>query len=254
MKRTLRLICLLIAIVILISSCSSISVETDTTMTSRNNHSDTVIPPDGYTTNNIATAIEQYINYRLWTAPDRVYGNYGNRSFEPYINQTIEVQVRVYTDDIGKKSVYAHTSIDDWLILLNRKDGFVYGDGQVSEEDTHWPVGEFNVLNEFSVLIDEPHKPNYGTSARKDKMIANAETYLKSLLCEDFVNGTEGEKWIGAKVYLADFYEYEDGASAWIVRQDGSISSSPVGFLQFQRRDRGSRCKRLRNRRYKCVR
>lgn len=63
-------------------------------------------------------------------------------------------------------------------------------------------------------------------------MIVAAEEYLRFVLCEDFAKGTESEKWKGARVYLADFYEYEDGASAWIVRNDGVVSYTPVGFVE----------------------
>lgn len=51
-------------------------------------------------------------------------------------------------------------------------------------------------------------------------MIAAAETYI-SAFCKDMLSGENKEKWVNARIYLVDYYEYETGVTIWMVRQDG---------------------------------
>ncbi|MBP1993028.1 hypothetical protein [Paenibacillus eucommiae] len=187
--------------------------------------------PTGFTKVNIKSSLEEYINYRLWFYPEKVQGNYSAKSFDPYIGQTIDIEVRLYSDISGKKKVYAHTSIGEWLAIFEIKNGIVYCDGQVSKDENLWPQDKFEVIETFSVEVKQPHKPNYGTSSRKDRMIAALETKLKAL-CEDFTRGSDAEKWSNAMVYIEDFYEYESGGGAWFVRQDGYAWYSPVHLVE----------------------
>lgn len=82
----------------------------------------------------------------------------------------------------------------------------------------------------FPIHIEQTRKPNYGSSPQKEEMIAAADAYLDILLCEDLISGDEGDAWVGATAYLADFYEYGDSASAWVIRKDGLVYHSPVMF------------------------
>jgi hypothetical protein len=245
MKKKISFIGLITGITLIICSCSStsdprlgaaiaskdISVETIQVTENR-------IPPNleeklptDFTKANIKSAFEEYMNYRLWFYPKKIEGNYSAvKSFDSYIGQTIDVEVRLYSDSYGKKKVYAHTSIGQWLAVFEINNGIVYCDGQISKDETMWPQDNFEVIGTFSVEVQQPHKPNYGTSPRKDRMIAAIETKLKAL-CEDFTSGSEGDVWSNAKVYIVDFYEYESGAEAWFVRQDGYAWYSPVQLI-----------------------
>jgi hypothetical protein len=187
--------------------------------------------PTGFTKVNIKSALEEYMNYRLWFYPEKVAGNYSVKSFDSYIGQSIDVEVRLYSDSSGKKKVYAHTSIGEWLAIFEIKNGIVYCDGQVSKDETIWPQDNFEVIETFSVEVQHPHKPNYGISPRKDRMITAIKTKLKDI-CEDFTRGSDGDEWSNAKVYIVDFYEYESGGDAWFVRQDGDSWYSPVQLVE----------------------
>ncbi|MBJ6361233.1 hypothetical protein ACFOQM_08005 [Paenibacillus sp. GCM10012307] len=214
----------LLYIILLVSACSN------SDNTEKKNLKDTALP-EGFTLNNVKVATEEYINYRMWTEPDRLNESISEKSFEPYIHKNISMEVRQY-EDVSEKKLYVKANIGEWLLILTTKDGIVYGDGQVSKDERGWPQGNYKVVEDFSVSVKEAQKPNYGNSPRKNKMIAAAEVYLRFVLCEDFPSGAEGEKWLGARVYIADFFEYQDIIMAWIVRKDGLASLFPVGLLE----------------------
>ncbi|WP_256757733.1 hypothetical protein [Cohnella sp. WQ 127256] len=188
--------------------------------------------PPPYSLVNINNALEEYINYRLWLYPAKVKLNASSKNFDPYIGQAIEVEVRVYEDNSGGKKVFAQTNIGEWLVEFKIGNGIVYCDGQISKEDIGlWPEGNDVVVGSFEVQIKEPHKPNYGTSTRKDAMITAAEKHLKDI-CDDLLRGEGGDIWVGTTFYLEDFYEYTDVVSAWLVRPDGYVWLSPMYFTE----------------------
>ncbi|RKP47964.1 hypothetical protein D7Z26_22415 [Cohnella endophytica] len=185
--------------------------------------------PTGFSMNALQDAFEEYVNYRLWFYPAKVVGN--DSGFDALIGRTIDVEVRIYTDDEGVRRVYGHTSNSERLAIFAMKEGIVYCAGQAGKEEPQWPQGDYETIDTFSIEVGQPHKPNYGTSARKEKMIAAAEAYDKAF-CQDMIRGEGAEEWQGSKVYLADFYEYEEAAISWIVRRDGYAWLAPVHLAE----------------------
>lgn len=192
--------------------------------------------PQGFSLDKIKDALLEYINYRLWLYPSSILDGLTGKEFDSYINKSIEVEIRVYETSSGKK-VYAKTNIGEWLMVFKNKNGFVYCDGQVAEgEGEEWPdnIEKYDIIETYTVNIPEPHKPNYGTSQRKDKMIATFESHIKIQLYDYYTNGggNKDEEWANVEVLIADFYEYEMGAHAWFLKKDGSIVSYPVYFIE----------------------
>lgn len=160
------------------------------------------------------------IQTRLWTFQQK-------KGFEKYIGKTVDVEIRVY--DNSEKQVYACTSMGEWLALFDIKDGFVYCDGQVVKGEKYWPEGNgYRVIENYSLKVQEPHKPNYGSSARKDKMIAAIEEKVKWACEEDFYKGEGDNKWEDVDTYIVNFYEYEMATHVWLCKKDGSITDYPV--------------------------
>ena len=185
--------------------------------------------PNAFDVEKIKNALSEYINYRMWLYPSKIKENYTPENFDNFINKSIDIEIRVYNTD-AVKSVYGHTSIGHLLTIKN-ENGFVYCNGQVREGDTMWPVGEnYQVVEKYTYTIQSPKKPNYGASTRKDEMISKLESTVKSA-CESYYNeDAQPDKWTNLEVYIADFYEYEMGAWAWICRQDGTAVCFPVHF------------------------
>ncbi|GAB6991837.1 hypothetical protein [Paenibacillus pini] len=183
--------------------------------------------PEGVTISSIQHALEEYINYQLWFYPKKIEGNKGE--FEPYIGKTIEAEIRIY--DSEPNDVYLHTNIGNGLAIIKIDNGIVYCDGFINESDGNAPKGNFKVIDQLSLTVEQPHKPNYGHSPRKNKMIAAVETYISDF-CKDMLSGDGKEKWVNAKIYIVDFYEYETGVSVWIVRQDGYAWYAPVALTE----------------------
>lgn len=183
--------------------------------------------PEGYTVGKIKSSLLEYINYRLWLYPIKFQDATSDKDFDKYIDKSIDVEIRVYTNN-SEKSVYAYTNIGNWLAVFKNSNGFVYCDGQVGENETLYPEGNnYQVIEKYSIEIQKPHKPNYGNSPRKDKMIAALESSLKSS-CEEYYLAEK--EWTNVNVYIADFYEYEMGAHAWLCKENGSITCYPVNF------------------------
>lgn len=182
--------------------------------------------PAGLTIENIKSAFSEYINYRLWLYPAEITGDTSDKAFDNYIGKAIDVEIRLYRNEAD--TVYAHTDLGDWLAVFKTHNGFVYCDGQASSEDTQYlKENDYDVIEKYSVRIPEPHKPNYGTSENKDKLIAAAESKINSA-CEEFNKSENG--WEDVEVYIADFYEYESGLHAWLCKKDGSIVNYPLAF------------------------
>jgi|GEM_PF-1052388 len=180
--------------------------------------------PEDYTIYKIKNALLEYINYRLWLYPSIGYYS-GANIFDNYINKVVDVEIRLYNN-----LVYAHTNIGEGLIVFKDKDGFIYADGQISEGDNVWPKDKnYELVEEFSVQIPEPHKPNYGTSKRKDMMIAEAKSVVISS-CEEYYQYSD--KWENLDVYIMDFFEYEMGTNALICKNDNSILVFPIHFIE----------------------
>ncbi|WP_141502398.1 hypothetical protein [Paenibacillus luteus] len=223
MIKKIPIISLVAGLILLICSCSAQTEQVK-------GNADAKFPAN-FTISNIKSALEQYANYRLWLYPENVSGKWADTNFDPYIGHMIEVEVRLYTDSGGNQKVYTKTSMGEWLAVIELKNGIVYCDGQVSKDESLWPQNNYEVMGEFQIQVPQPHKPDFGSSARKDKMIAAAESYMKTF-CVDLLSGTEHKKWVDAKVYIADFYEYESGVSAWLVRKDGYVWNSPMYFVE----------------------
>lgn len=235
MKRKLSVI--LILLLLFLCACSnkdsnSISEETADASTSNLQQNQEVKLPEGFTSDKIKNALLEYINYRLWLYPAKIMDAVSDKSFDNYIGKSVDVEIRIYKTGSGE-FVYAHTSIGKWLAVFKSENGFVYCDGQASEDEYGWPdnIEDYAVFEKYSIVIPQPHKPNYGTSERKDKMIAALEAAIKAS-CEDYYNSTDKyhDEWINVDIYIADFYEYENGVHAWLCRQDGSITNYPVVF------------------------
>lgn len=189
--------------------------------------------PANYTIDKVKNALLEYINYRLYFYPAKIMDVALDKDFDNYIGKSIDVEIRIYYDG-SKKSVYAHTSVGDWLAIFKNENELVYCEGQVSEGEGYgWPndAENYKVIEKYSVIIPEPRKPNYGTSERKDKMIAAFEAKIKAA-CLDFYKGAYEyyTEWENVDVYIVDFYEYQMGAQAWLCKQDGSITNYPVDF------------------------
>jgi hypothetical protein len=234
MKKSIFLV--IIVMPLLFFSCSKKvpdkSAETLNHAESSLKSSDVEKLPEGYSIDKVKSAFLEYINYRLWLYPAKIPDNASDKNFDDYIGKSIDVEIRLYNNGSGK-SVYAHTDIGQWLAVFKSSNGFVYCDGQTSKGEYGWPddTENYTVVEKYSEVIPQPHKPNYGTSKRKDKMIAALESAVKSS-CEDFYKGVEKkyDEWANVEVYIADFYEYENTAYAWLCRQDGAIINFPAAF------------------------
>jgi hypothetical protein len=194
--------------------------------------------PQGFTLDKIEEALLEYINYRLWLYPSKLIGGITTgKEFDNYVNKSIEVEIRVYETDSGKL-VCGKTNIGERLMVFRNKHDFVYCDGQIGEEEQEQGqpgnIEIYAVLETYTVTIPEPHKPNYGTSQRKEKMLAAFESYIKKQLYDLYNNlgGPKLDEWAEIEVFIADFYEYEDGAHAWFLKKDGSIESYAVYFIE----------------------
>ncbi|WP_239614182.1 hypothetical protein [Cohnella mopanensis] len=187
--------------------------------------------PDNFSVPILKSALEEYMNYRLWFYPSKIKENDSYKSFDSHIGETVNVEVRLYSDGSGDKKVFAHTTIGEWLVLFGQKNNIVYADGQVGKEDTEWPQGNFEAAGTFSMQLSEPRKPNFGTSVRKEEMIEALEDEINKV-CADLLTGSERDLWIDSQVYLADFYEYESIVSVWFVRPDGYVWIHPLGLAE----------------------
>lgn len=233
----IKLSVVLILLLLFLCACSikdnyGISEETVDASTTNLRQNQEVKLPEGFTKDKIENALLEYINYRLWLYQDKIMDVVSDKSFDNYIGKSIDVEIRIYKTDLGE-SVYAHTSIGKWLAVFKSENGFVYCDGQASKGEYGWPdnTEDYTVFEKYSIVIPQPHKPNYGTSQRKDKMIAALEAAIRAS-CEDYYKGADQyyDEWINVDVYIADFYEYENAAHAWLCRRDGSITNFPVVF------------------------
>ncbi|UJF31800.1 hypothetical protein [Paenibacillus hexagrammi] len=212
---------------LLVNGCSNLSQDIDDSKNTSTNSAVVVTSsselPTRFSLDSIRKAFKEYINYRLWFYPDETEKQF---NFEPYIGKEITTEVRVY--ESNPQNIYIHTEIGDWLAKIVYANGFVYCDGFIRQEDTNiYPKGDYKKVDTLKIKVEPPHKPNYGTSHRKDKMIQAAVDYAEHL-CKDFENGTESELWKDSKVYIVDFYEYENVINVWFVRQDGFASYTPV--------------------------
>lgn len=170
------------------------------------------------------------INYRLWFYPYEYYyigSPEYNRHLENYINKPIDGEIRVYKD--MKEVVYVHTDITEPMAIIKYNDEFVYGFGFLQKDGYLWPIDleNYEVIDRFSFVIPEPHKPNYGTSESKDEIIAAIEEYVDLMLDDHY---RYSKKWANTEVYIADFYEYEGSTGVFLILADGSIRYSPVAF------------------------
>ncbi len=188
--------------------------------------------PDGYTFGSMKSAIQNYVNDMMWFYPEQADWSYADNHFEMFIGQAIDVEVRSYTDDSGEKRLFARSGLGGRLVVFAEKDGLVYVDGQVEEKDPDYgPRGTYDIVGTFTFQVEPPHKPNYGSSPRKDRMIVALEAKMKKV-CEDLLSGSDQDDWIGSKVYVMDFYEYESFTSAWIVRPDGYAWNEPLELVE----------------------
>ncbi len=183
--------------------------------------------PSGFTRSKVKYALAEYLNYRLWLYPDKIMDAPTEKSFEKYIGKTVDIEIRVY--DNSEKQVYASTSMGEWLALFDIKDGFVYCDGQVGKGEKYWPKENgYRVIENYSLEIQKPNKPNYGSSERKNKMIVAIEAKVKWACEEDFSKGEDGDEWENVDAYIVNFYEYEMATHVWLCKKDGSITDYPV--------------------------
>jgi hypothetical protein len=162
-----------------------------------------------YTVANVQEAFEEYINYQMYFEEGRA------DLFKSLVGKEVKAEIRYY--ESSPENVYVHTDIDDWVALIRTKDGILYCDGLVQRASNEELKG--NVIGSFSFKVAEVRKPNYGSSPRKDKILAAVNAYIPEM-CKDFLSGEDAKHWVGAKIYLADFYGYESNANVWIVTVD----------------------------------
>lgn len=175
---------------------------------------------DGYSIGTLQTAMENFINERLWYYPEKIEGK-GMDQFDAFIGQTLQVEVRLYKDAEGQDKVYGHTDIGDWLVIFKNEDGYVYADGQVSEESPDaWPGDSYETAGSFTVKVNPSHQIEYGDSPHKREVVAVMDKQVRAL-CADLTRGADAADWKNAQVFVADFHPYEDMTTAWVVRPDG---------------------------------
>lgn len=219
-------ITLAIGITLLITACSNTAVKNSTPEVISTTKSEEKLPI-GFTLAKINSAIEEYINYRLWFFPSKVAGN--TSEFDSFIDQSIEGEVRLY--ESSPEVVYVSINKGERLAVLKLDKGFVYCDGFLEKDSTQWPKGTYVIIDKIIVKVKQPHKPNYGTSPLKDKMINAIESQIKKSL-KDLSSGEDGDKWNNTTIYLVDFYEYERGVNIWYVREDGYVWHAPMLLVE----------------------
>jgi uncharacterized lipoprotein NlpE involved in copper resistance len=184
--------------------------------------------PVPFTMDKLQQALDEYINYRLWYYPENTAGTVENASFDAYIGQSegqsIDVEIRSYGEGI-----YASLPKKEWLVAFEEKEGIVYTEGQIDSEMQAWPGEDYTSIGSFRLKINEPRKPVYGDSPRKTKMIEASLAYLDRYYNDVSQQGAD-EEWKGTTATLVDFYEYEAGTAAWLVRKDGTIYHVPMYF------------------------
>lgn len=180
--------------------------------------------PAPFTMDKLQQALDEYINYRLWYYPENTAGTVGNSSFDAYIGQSIDVEIRSYGEGI-----YASLPMKERLVVFEEKEGIVYTQGQIDPDMKAWPGGDYTSIGSFSLKISEPRKPVFGDSPRKTKMIEASLAYLDRYYNDVSQQGAD-EEWEGITATLVDFYEYEMGTTAWLVRKDGAIYNVPMYF------------------------
>jgi hypothetical protein len=178
--------------------------------------------PTGYTIANIESAIDECINYILWSNPDEIHPRPAGS--EPYVGQQISVEVRLYTDPSGGQNVYAQSNVDIWkdtLFKFDQLGGDVYCTGHSTPQEESWPEGDYEVIDTLSLKVQPVRDPHFGTSPEKDRMMEIIENELTAM-CKDFTAGSDGELWLDSDIYVVDFFEYEASAGIWFVRKDGN--------------------------------
>ncbi|GFN29956.1 hypothetical protein [Paenibacillus xylaniclasticus] len=211
---------LIMSVVLLISSCGAND--------NRSNLSPDERLPAGYTIANIESAMDECINYFLWSNPDEVYPRPAGS--EPYVGQQISVEVRVYTDKSDGQRVFALSNLAIWkdsLFTFDRLGGAVYCTGHSIPNDESWPEGDYEVIDTLSLKVQPVRNPHFGTSPEKDRMMETIENEL-TRTCIDFTTGTERELWLDSDIYVVDFFEYEKSAGVWFIRQDGYAYNSGI--------------------------
>lgn len=126
-----------LAVVLLLSGCSITSKSNNSTQSVVMNASHSELPPN-ISLDSVKKAFGEYINYRLWWYPNETDKQI---NFEAYVGKEIEAEVRVYDSD--PQSAYIHTELGDWLAKIVYKDGFVYCDGFVRQEENNYPQGDY---------------------------------------------------------------------------------------------------------------
>lgn len=224
MTRKFLAFVLLTVIVLLMNSCAEIDGNSDL--------DDRL--PEGYTIANLKSAMDEYINYVLWSNPKEVYPK--SPGDEPHVGQRVHVELRWYGDESNQRKLYAHTDVTPWkddLEKFDRLDGVVYCVGSVQPhenvplDENPWPTGSYEVIDTITVDVQPVRAPHFGTSPHKDQIIAAMEKKLQAT-CDDFLSGEGDDNWLNTDIYIVDFFEYETGANVWYVRKDGEVSSLPL--------------------------
>jgi hypothetical protein len=184
--------------------------------------------PHNISAEHVKAAFEEYANYRLWYYPDE---HNPHIDLQSHIGKEINADMLVFESD--PDHIYLRTEASESLGIIVNKDGFVYLDGFVEPENPNrlYPQGKHAKVATIKVKINEPRKPNYGTSPRKVNMIQAAERYAETL-CKDFLSGEESALWENADNYILDFYEYQDIIGIWWIRKDGYASTTPVQIIE----------------------
>lgn len=236
----------MLSIIMLIASCSNEDLSTSNIDESlreevdggdaenANKHNlgtvDAIPETETFTLEDIEIALDEYINYILWNDPITNLGgeaptNSGSTiSFNPYIDKTIDVEVRDYDGNL-----YASIGINEWLAIFKTLNESLYCVGLTRPNQYDWPDGDYIVVGSFQMEVAEPRKPNYGSSPYKDQLLVAARENLQSV-CEDLHSGEGSEEWIGAQAHIVDFFEYQDGTTIVLIKDDGYAWIHPIYF------------------------
>ncbi len=118
-----------LALMMLLSSCSTVSKDNNSNNSEVVNASNSELLPN-ISLDSVKNAFTEFINYRLWWYPNETDNQI---NFEPYVGKEINAEVRMYDSD--PQSVYIHTQLGDWLTKVIFFKGIVYCDGFVKQEE-----------------------------------------------------------------------------------------------------------------------
>ncbi len=143
--------------------------------------------------------------------------------------QEIDVEIRLYEPDL----VCVKTDLRDWLALFELRYDTVVCDGLAQPGQYGWPeLEKYAVIDRSKVTVKPEHKPNFGQSDLKNKMLEIANEYVFWKVC-DFTLAKDippTKTYLDADIYIADFYEYERATAVIFHLTNGDFIIDPLMF------------------------